>query len=225
MMLTASSVRFLVKHIFWIFTKQSDKPFSAYANRWASLERDIKLMPSEIKDIQTLKKEFDEVPSSDNLAFVNFYERNSHSVESININKDQGHYNAKSRLVSEYGISLFGSGQYTKAVKVLSEAIPMFENAPNQNKSELKNISYFEHLLWSYAVSLFETKDLNESIKQFERLVAYKPENDKYRKWLKAIKGQKISNLIKPLWVFMFAWLIGEFTFFENFGPEWHYKL
>jgi hypothetical protein len=32
-MLTASSVRFLVKDIFSIFTKQSDKPFNAYANR------------------------------------------------------------------------------------------------------------------------------------------------------------------------------------------------
>ena len=193
--------------------------------RWASLENDIKLMTSEIKDIHTLKKEFDEVPSSDNLAFVNFYERNSHSVESININKDEGHYNAKLRLVSEYGISLFGSGQYTQAVKVLSEAIPMFENAPNQNRSDLKNISYFEHLLWSYAVSLSETKDLNDSIKQFERLVDYKPENDKYRNWLKALKGQKISKLIKPLWIFIFAWLIGEFTFFENFSSELQFRL
>tara|TARA_R110000868_G_scaffold324705_2_gene585514 strand:- start:479 stop:1186 length:708 start_codon:yes stop_codon:yes gene_type:complete len=32
-MLKASSVRFLIKDKFWMFTKQSDKPFSAYANR------------------------------------------------------------------------------------------------------------------------------------------------------------------------------------------------
>ena len=113
-------------------------------------------------------------------------------MESININKDELHYNAKLRLVSEYGMSLFASGQDTQAVKVLSKAISMFENTPNQNKSDLKNISYFEHLLWSYAVSLFETKDLNDSIKQFERLVDYKPENDKYRNLLKDLKGQKI---------------------------------
>jgi hypothetical protein len=36
MILTASSVHFLVKHIFSIFTKQSDKPFSAYADRCAA---------------------------------------------------------------------------------------------------------------------------------------------------------------------------------------------
>jgi tetratricopeptide (TPR) repeat protein len=192
---------------------------------WALLANDIKHMTSEIKDIHTLKKEFDEVPSSDNLAFVNFYERNSHSVESININKDEGHYKVKLRLVSEYGISLYGSGQYTQAVKVLSEAIPMFENAPKQNGSDLKNISYFEHLLWCYAVSLSETKDLNDSIKQFERLVDYKPENHKYRNWLKALKGQKRSKLIKSLWIFIFAWLIGEFTFFENFSSELQFRL
>lgn len=177
-------------------------------------------MTTEIKDIYTLKKEFDEVPSSDNLAFVNFYELNSHSVESIDINKDEGHYNAKLRLDSEYGISLCGSGQYTKAVKVLFDAISMFENAPKQNKSDLKSISYFEHLLWNYAVSLYEIKALNDSIKQFERLVEYKPQNDKYRNWLKALKGQKISKLIKPIWTLIFVWIIGEFTFFESFDPQ-----
>jgi len=174
-------------------------------------------MTSGIKTVETLKKEFDEVPSSDNLAFVNFYEGNIDSIKNIDINKDEGHYYAKLRLVSEYGISLFRNGQYTQAVKILSNAIPMFENAPNQKQSELKNISYFEHLLWSYAVSLYETNALNDSIQQFERLVKYKPKNDKYSNWLRTLRGQKISKKIKPLWVLIFAWLIGEFTFFENF--------
>ncbi|MEQ8554062.1 MAG: hypothetical protein RIC06_22660 [Cyclobacteriaceae bacterium] len=170
-------------------------------------------------------KEFDEVPSSDNLAFVNFYERNSHSVESININEGKENYNAKLRLISEYGISLAGSGQYTQAVKVLTEAIKMFENSSNQNESNLKNTSYFEHLLWNYAISLYETKDLKTSIKQFERLVTYKPKNDKYKNWLKALKAQKISKLYKPLWILIFLWIIGGFTFFENFSSELQFRL
>jgi tetratricopeptide (TPR) repeat protein len=182
-------------------------------------------MTSEIKDIETLKKEFDAVPLTDNLAFVNFFEKNITSVENINPDKDEAHYNAKLHLECEYGISLFGSGQYTRAVEILSQSIPMFENAPNQDESELKNISYFEHLLWSYAVSLYETKALNDSIKLFERLVEYKPQNDKYRNWLKVLKGQKTSKLIKPLWIFIFVWLFGEFTFFENFSSELQFRL
>ena len=182
-------------------------------------------MINEIKDIDTLKKEFDAVPSTDSLAFVNFFEQNISSVENINQDKDEAHYNAKLHFECEYGISLFGSGQYTKATKVLCRTIPMFENAPNQVKSELKNISYFEHLLWCYAVSLFETKALKDSIKQLERLVEYKPQNDKYINWLKALKGQKISRLIKPLWIFIYIWLIGKFTFFEMFNSELQFRL
>jgi hypothetical protein len=41
-MLAASSVRFLVKDKFSIFTKQSDKPFSAYADRWQQAENRTK---------------------------------------------------------------------------------------------------------------------------------------------------------------------------------------
>jgi len=192
---------------------------------WASLENYIKLMALEIKDIYTLKKEFEEIPSSDNLAFVNFYEHNRYSAERINTNKDEEHYNAKLRFISGYGISLSGSGQYTQAVKVLSEAIPMFENAPDWIKVELKSTSYIELILWNYAVSLYETKALNNSIKQFERLVEYKPKNDNYRNWLKALRGEKISKLIKPLWIFIAVWLIGELTFFENFSSELQFRL
>jgi hypothetical protein len=54
-MLAASSVRFLVKYIISIFTKQSDKPFSAYAQRcvlnrfnsWTSLLR-LKMLNFEV---------------------------------------------------------------------------------------------------------------------------------------------------------------------------------
>ena len=177
-------------------------------------------MTNGLKNIETLKNEFDEVSSKENLAFVKFYEGNIDSIENIDINKDEDHYNAKLRLESEYGMSLYGSGYYTQAVEVLSKAIPMFENVPNQDKNKLKDITYFEHLLSSYAVSLYETKAINDSIKQFERLVQYKPKNEKYQRWLVFLKAKKISKYTKLLWMIIPIWLIGKILFFENYEPK-----
>ena len=182
-------------------------------------------MQQELKDIEVLKKEFNEVSSSDNSAFVRFFENNLPSIEKINTESDEAHYNTKLRLTCEYGISLSGSGQHRKAVDVLCKAIAMFEEAPNQDKSKLRNSNYFEHLLWSNVISLYETEALNEPIELLERLVEYKPENDKYCSWLKALKGKKIAKWNKPLWILLFLWLIGELTFFERFNSLLQFNL
>jgi len=182
-------------------------------------------MNLELKNIQTLKKEFDEISSSDNLAFIRFFENNLTSIESIDPDSDEAHYNTKLRLNCEYGMSLSGSGKHVKAVEVLGKAIPMFEKAPNQDQSKLRNSSYFEYLLWSYVISLYETKALNEPITLLKRLVEYKPENEKYGSWLKALKAQKISKLRKPLWVLLFLSLVGELFFFERIDAIFEFNL
>jgi tetratricopeptide (TPR) repeat protein len=178
-----------------------------------------------LKDIKTLKEEYDKVPSSDNLLYVKFHEENLDSINNIDLHKDTAHYNVKLKLTCEYGISLFGSGQYTKAVKTLSEAIPMFENERNWTEEELKAVGYFENLLWYQAVSLYETNKINESIVLLQRLTNYYPQNDRYNNWLKAIKSQKITKSIRPLWFVAVAWVVAEFTVFENFDSRTQFIL
>ena len=182
-------------------------------------------METDLKDIYQLKEDFDKVNSSDNLAYIRFYENNQESIENIDITKNEEHYDSKLRLFSEYGISLVGGGFYTKGASVLAEAIPMFENAPNQDFDELKEISYFEHLLWCYGIALWETKQLNDSIKIFDRLVDYYPDNDKYRKWRNQLKANKISKITTPLWIICLIWLLGELTLFEQFESMTRFKL
>jgi hypothetical protein len=42
-------------------------------------------MDSELKDIHQLKKEFDDLNSSDKLAYIRFYESNIDSIDKIDI--------------------------------------------------------------------------------------------------------------------------------------------
>jgi len=182
-------------------------------------------MDKELKDIYQLKQEFDNLNSSDNLAYLRFYENNIDSIENIDIDKDDDHYNSKLRLYGEYGLSLVGSGHFTRGASVLGKAIPMFENAPKQEYSKLMEISYFEHLLWNYGLALWETKRIKSSIEIFERLVDYYPNNDKYRNWLNGLKATKIKKYTKPLWIVWMIWLFCEFTFFEKFDSRTQFHL
>jgi len=182
-------------------------------------------METGLKDIHQLKQEFDNLNSSDNLAYIRFYESNLYSIDRIDIGKDNNHYNAKLRLFSEYGLSLVGGGHYTKGATVLEKAIPMFENAPNQDFNNLRKASYFEHLLWSYGVALWETKQIESSIKVFNRLVDYYPDNDKYRIWLNGLKATKIKKYTKPLWIGIAIWFVCDFTIFEKFDSIVQFRL
>lgn len=182
-------------------------------------------METGLKDIHQLKDEFDNLNSSDNLAYIRFYENNLDSIDRIDIEKDDDHYNAKLRLFSEYGLSLVGGGHYTRGASVLEKVIPMFENAPNQDFNKLKEISYFEHLLWSYGVALWETKRVESSIDVFNRLVDYYPDNDKYRSWLNGLKATKIKKYTKPLWLAIAIWLVCDLTIFERFESIVQFRL
>ena len=174
----------------------------------------------ELKTTQQLKSEFDLISSSDNLAFIRFYESNIQSIDSIDSSLDDDHYNFKLRLICEYGISLVSGGQYTKGVSVLEKAIPMFENEPKNSNFDLKTNSYLEHLLWNYGLALWEVKRTNESMNVFRRLVSYYPENDKYRNWLAGLKASKLRKIATPIWLCCFIWLLGDLLFFDKLDPQ-----
>jgi len=99
----------------------------------------------------------------------------------------------------------------------------MFENAPNQDQTKLFGITYYEHLLWNYAIGLDRAKHFEDSVDAFKRLVECYPNNNKY--WLKDAKSYKIRKLLKPLWGICFVSLIGEFTFFEKLDTKIQFYL
>jgi tetratricopeptide (TPR) repeat protein len=177
-------------------------------------------MISEYKTIQQLEDEFDLLTPSDNLAFIRFYENNKHSIENTDSSIDGLNDKFKLKLVCEYGMSLVDGGQYAKGVSILEKAIPMFENEPDNSKTDLKNNSYLEHLLWHYGFALWEIKQINDSIKIFKRLVNYYPENDKYRNWLTSLKASKIRKIANPIWIACFIWLLGDLIIFSKLDSQ-----
>lgn len=173
-----------------------------------------------VKDVQQLNAEFDKLGNSDNLAMIQFYEANLESINHIDTNQDNNHYDSKMRLQSEYGLSLVSAGYYTKALLVLADSIQMFENSPSIENDKIHTITYFEHLLWNYGVALWETKRIHDATLLFERLVRNYPKNEKYRAWLNGLKAEKIKKFTKPFWIICGIWLLGELTLFEKFDPS-----
>jgi|GEM_PF-2336215 len=182
-------------------------------------------MEREQEAITKLKQEFLDLPQGDNSTLIKFYEKNKELIESIDILKSDENYYTKLKFLCEYGLGLTKSGYYTMGAEFLEKAVPMFENTPNQEYDKLKEIPYFENLLWNYGFALHETKQTKKAIEVFKRLNNYYPENDKYRNWYYGLKALKTSKISKPLWVICGIWLAGEFTVFEKFESNTQFNL
>jgi tetratricopeptide (TPR) repeat protein len=174
----------------------------------------------EFKDIYQLKKEFDKLPEGNNLEYIKFYENNIDSIDTIDINKDSEHFNAKLRLVCEYGLSLTRHGIMKSGLKVLEEAIKMHENSPYIERLELKDVNYYQTLLWNFAIGLNNINDYKRAEVQFKRLVEYYPKNEKYKAWLISIKSKKIQKIKNPLWFIFLIWFVLKFIVSDKLSPE-----
>ena len=177
-------------------------------------------MTTEIKDIRTLQEDFTTLSPSNNEALIAFYELNKDSINNIDVNKGKDEYHTKLRLDCEYGLSLSKARKYEQAVAVLSDAIPMYENAPSENQSELANNSYCETLIWNYAKSLYESGALSKSIKQFKRLIKINPKDGKYNSWLDTLKSQRITFVTRYSWWGLIVWTVLDWTIFEFFNDK-----
>jgi tetratricopeptide (TPR) repeat protein len=177
-------------------------------------------MTSNLKNIKTLREDFESLGDGNNEACIAFYELNLDSINSIDITVGKDEYNTKLRLDCEYGLSLSKAKKYEQAVAVLSDAIPMYENAPSENQSELANNSYCETLTWNYAKSLHETGALSEAIKQFKRLVKINPNDDNYSNWVNTLNSQRITFVTRYLWWGLIVWTILDWTIFDYFFKD-----
>jgi hypothetical protein len=108
------------------------------------------------------------------------------------------------------------SGTTEKAVKVLTTFIPKFEKESGLTATELLTTPYYEHLLWAFGSSLYYTDKIDETEKTFEQLVKMRPDNQKYKNWLKGTKGKRFSKIRKGLYVSVFVWLAIDILTFKS---------
>lgn len=170
-----------------------------------------------MKDIHQLKDEFEQLNRASNKQIITFYENNSESIRAINVRESDEHYNVQLRLQSEYGLSLFSAGYYTKANQALEKSIALFKKSPSIDLEKTYEIGYFEEILWNYSISLWESKHLSKSITSVKELVDHYPKNEKYQAWLNGLKVEKARKYLSPVWIVAGVWLVGNYTFFKEF--------
>lgn len=182
-------------------------------------------MKKEIKSIQKLSEEFEKLHKSDNLIFIKFYEKNIDSIETIDIKENENSYTFKTRLLCEYGMSLSGLGMSSKAIEILSVAIPKFEKLLEHNTDSLKESQFYKSLLWNFSISFYEIKQYNKALVNFTKLNNYFPDSEIYNSWISLIKINGIRKQMKYLWYFIFAFILAEFTIFEWLNTQTQYNL
>jgi tetratricopeptide (TPR) repeat protein len=160
-----------------------------------------------MKTIQQFKQEIDKLTSTDLLKQVEYYRKNGDQIFAINEALDEGHYNAKTKLVSDYGMTLADNQNYEEAYPILVKAIELWDNLPFKPEEEKKNKppTYYQHVLLRFAISAYYSKRKPESKKSFETLVDLDPSNQRYRNWLVAIKTEPLTKLSKILGWFFFV--------------------
>ncbi len=175
-------------------------------------------MTTELKNINELNIEFEKIKGDDYLSYLKFHEDNIHSIDNIETEKDLGHFEAKLRFISEYGLSLVSNKQYSNAIENLEKSIQMFESS--KKESELKTISYFEGVLYNYALALHHLNRNIEALNIFKRINNYNPKNEKIKSWIQFIKVNIAKKYIKATWIICFLWLFGDFTFVKLFSDK-----
>lgn len=158
-----------------------------------------------MKTIQQFKEETDQLPSTDLLKHVEYYRKNGDLIFAIDETLDKGHYNAKIKLTSEYGMALAENQNYEEAFPILAKAIELMNNDPYDSEREERNpeSTFYQHLLFWYGVTTYHTKRHPESKSTFERLLTIDPTNYKYKNWLQALKLEPLNKTSKLLgWIF-----------------------
>jgi tetratricopeptide (TPR) repeat protein len=173
-------------------------------------------MTANHKDIYALKVESEKISLNAHEEYIRFYENNIDSIDNIDISFSDDNYYTKLRLFSEYGVRLVCAGYFSKGANVLEKAVPMFENAPEQDYESLKDSSYFGNMLWSYGLALHESKQTDKAIEIFQRLLTYYPENEKYRNWFYGLKVNRASKYSRPFYIIGLVWLVCYFTIFKS---------
>lgn len=182
-------------------------------------------MENEQERISPLLQEFYNLHPADDRTVVAFYEKNKILIDRIDIQKSNDNYKAKIRILGDYGIGLTNCNNYRKGVKILRQAIHLYENAPRQDYEQSKDEAYFETMLWNYGDALHQINQTQKALKIFKRLHDSYPENDSYRNWKEGLKEIRLSKIIQSLWHLTVSWIFGEFAYFKKLNPEVHFKL
>jgi tetratricopeptide (TPR) repeat protein len=125
-------------------------------------------------------------------------------------------YVKATRLLADYGISLFNTGYLKKAIPYLDRAIKQIENDQKIKDNDLFEEPLYEVLIFNRGMTLYNLKKYKESRPDFKILVNRFPDNDRYKNWYNASADYLLNRL---QWGFLAAFIITTITSLR-FGPE-----
>ncbi len=158
-----------------------------------------------MKTIWQFKEETDQLPPNGLLKHVEYYRTNGDLIFAIDETQDKGHYNAKTKLLGDYGMALADNQNFLEAYPILLRAIELMDNDPYEVETEEKQpVTYYQHLLFRLGVTTYYTKKHSESKSTFTTLLELDPTNDKYRSWLEGLKISPLNATSNVLgWIFL----------------------
>jgi len=120
----------------------------------------------------------------------------------------------KTRLTSDYGITLSRLNRYEEALSVIDKATKMFEDQFDNPFKE----SLYEALISSRAFCNHQLKKVSEAEKDYELLCRKFPEESNYSDWLIGIKSRRLNKLDNLFLILIIVGVICALIFDRNDG-------
>ena len=174
--------------------------------------------------MSSIKQILDEIYSKENTKsprdFVDNFEKHYHLIEAIDHNETMDMNDTYSQLIADYGIALAETQSYKKAIPVLDKALNLFQNNKKFSPESLRNLEFYQALLFSRGKSYFNLDNFELAKLDFELLTELYPDNSIYAKWTSAIKNKNLNRTRNILW-----YCVAGFAIVESFlGKESYLK-
>ena len=165
---------------------------------------DIKQIADEIYDKEKTKSYRD---------LINAYKKHKIAIEQTDFKSSDETYKIYSELIADYGIALTKTKCYKKAIPIINEALDLFTNNKQYSSDTLKDISFYEALLFNRGICNFNLYNYELAKTDFELLIKLYPDNSIYPTWKNEFKVKKLYRLRNVLWYIVSGSVLLEMLF------------
>jgi tetratricopeptide (TPR) repeat protein len=146
------------------------------------------------------------IDRKNNFQVIHFCEKNVLTIQNLD-EEDLNKLTLKRNLLSDYGYALAKSGQSSKAIPILEEAVRLHEKNPafENDKDKLDGYQYIVFLLGE---SFYKAGETDRARKTFENLTSISPDNDSYKSWLIATKNYSRKKFNRMVFISFTVWLL-----------------
>ena len=144
---------------------------------------------------------------------VNSFELYRDYIENADVALNPELYTLKTRLLADYAIALTYVKDYKKSVLYLNIALPLLLNDIKIDKKNIKEIEFYELLIFNRAVSNYNLGKLSIAKTDFDLLVKLYPEKIIYKNWQESLNLMNLNKVKNILWIIGAFFLLIEILF------------